>query len=141
MKRFPFNASLRGLLALSAVGLVALVACAPAAAQADKQLVRLAKLDIYPAELERYRVALKAHIETALRVEPGVLTLYAVAEKANPAHITILEIYASEAAYQAHLKTPHFLTYKTGTLHMVKSLELVETEPLLPNVSVKSHRP
>jgi len=27
---------------------------------------------------------------------------------------------------QAHLKTPHFLKYKNGTLKMVKSLELLE---------------
>ena len=132
---------LRGLLLLGAVGLLTLVASGKAAAQTDKQLVRLAKLEIYPAQLESYKAAIKEHIETALRVEPGVLTLYAVAEKAQPTHITVLEIYASEAAYQAHLKTPHFLKYKSGTQKMVKSLELVETDPLVPNVPVKTSRP
>ena len=135
------NAPLRGLLWLGVVGLLTLVASEKAAAQTDKQLVRLARLEIYPAQLESYKAAIKEHIETALRVEPGVLTLYAVAEKANPTHITVLEIYASEAAYQAHLKTPHFLKYKSGTQQMVKSLELVETEPLVPNVPVKTYRP
>ena len=135
------NAPLRGLLWLGVVGLLTLVASGKAAAQTDKQLVRLARLEIYPAQLESYKAAIKEHIETALRVEPGVLTLYAVAEKANPTHITVLEIYASEAAYQAHLKTPHFLKYKSGTQQMVKSLELVETEPLVPNVPVKTYRP
>jgi quinol monooxygenase YgiN len=135
------NLPLRGLLWLGVVGLLTLVASEKAAAQTDKQLVRLARLEIYPAQLESYKAAIKEHIETALRVEPGVLTLYAVAEKANPTHITVLEIYASQAAYQAHLKTPHFLKYKSGTQKMVKSLELVETEPLVPNVPVKSYRP
>lgn len=124
---------LRSLLCLGAVGLLMLVWGGKAAAQASTQLVRLARLEIYPAQLGSYQAALKEHIETALRVEPGVLTLYAVAEKANPTHLTILEIYASEAAYQAHLKTPHFLKYKNGTKEMVKSLELVETVPLVPN--------
>lgn len=135
------NVPLRGLLLLGIVGLLTLVASGKAVAQTDKQLVRLARLEIYPAQLESYKAAIKEHIETALRVEPGVLTLYAVAEKANPTHITVLEIYASEAAYQAHLKTPHFLKYKSGTQKMVKSLELVETEPLVPNVPVKTYRP
>ena len=135
------NAPLRSLLWLGVVGLLTLVASGKAAAQTNKQLVRLARLEIYPAQLESYKAAIKEHIETALRVEPGVLTLYAVAEKAHPTHITMLEIYASEAAYQAHLKTPHFLKYKSGTQQMVKSLELVETEPLVPNAPVKTYRP
>ena len=46
--------------------------------------------------------------------------------------IRILEIYASEEAYQQHLKTDHFLRYKQGTLHMVKSLKLPTMQPLDP---------
>jgi quinol monooxygenase YgiN len=46
--------------------------------------------------------------------------------------IRILEIYASEEAYQRHLKTEHFLKYKQGTLHMVKSLNLPTMRPLDP---------
>ncbi|UOG77491.1 antibiotic biosynthesis monooxygenase (plasmid) [Hymenobacter tibetensis] len=119
------------------VGILTLVTGSSAVALTNKQLVRLAKLEIYPTQLENYKAALKVGIETPLRVEPGVLTLYAVAEKNDPTHITILEIYASEAAYQAHLKTPYFLAYKTGTAKMVKSLDLVETVPVAPGVKVK----
>lgn len=46
--------------------------------------------------------------------------------------IRILEIYASEEAYQSHLKTEHFQKYKQGTLHMVKSLRLPTMQPLDP---------
>jgi len=66
-----------------------------------------------------------------------VLTLYAVAEKSDPTNITILEIYADSAAYEAHLQTPHFIKYKTGTAEMVKSLELIETTPLIPELKIK----
>lgn len=69
-------------------------------------------------------------METAVRVEPGVLTLYAVAEKGNPTNIIIFEIYADEAAYNAHLETPHFKKYKSSTKSMIKSLELVKTVPI-----------
>ena len=48
----------------------------------------------------------------------------------NPCLIRILEIYANTAVYQAHLKTDHFLKYKQGTLHMVKSLNLKTMNPL-----------
>ena len=76
-----------------------------ATAQNSKQMVRLAQLQIDSTQLENYKVALKEEIETSLRIEPGVLTLYAVAEKNNPTHITILEIYANEEAYKKHLQT------------------------------------
>ena len=47
-----------------------------------------------------------------------------------PTQIRILEIYASQDAYQQHLATEHFQKYKQGTLHMVKSLSLPTMQPL-----------
>ena len=100
-------------------------------------MVRLAKVVIDSSQLENYKVMLKEEIETSVRVEPGVLTLYAVFEKENPTHFTILEIYADTAAYKAHLLTPHFIKYKTGTKDMVKSLELVPADPLVSDMKIK----
>ena len=122
---------------LGALLTLTLAMCAHSLADDDGRIVRLAKLQIDPSQLESYKAALKEGVETALRVEPGVLTLYPVAEKNNPTHITILEIYANAKAYEAHLQTPHFLKYKNATKDMVKSLELVETIPLEPGVKVK----
>ncbi|HET7002969.1 MAG TPA: putative quinol monooxygenase [Puia sp.] len=99
-------------------------------AQNNHQVVRIAKLQIDSAQLENYKTALKIHAETAVRVEPGVITLYAVYEKNHPTHVTVFEIYASQDAYQAHLKTAHFLLYKQTTKDMVQSLELIETVPI-----------
>lgn len=109
----------------------------PIIAQTENQIVRLARLEIDSAQLENYKVFLKEGIETAVRLEPGVLTLYAVSEKNKPTHFTILEIYASTEAYKKHITTPHFLKYKNGTKDMVKSLELVETSPLVPGMKIK----
>ena len=50
----------------------------------NKQLVRLAKLVIDSTQLKSYNTFLKGEIETSVKVEPGVLTLYAVAEKNRP---------------------------------------------------------
>jgi len=106
-------------------------------AQDNTQMVRLAKLIIDPAQLENYKAALKEEIDTSVLLEPGVLTLYAVSEKENPTHITILEIYADEDAYHAHIQTPHFTKYKKGTMHMIKSMELAESIPLIPEMKIK----
>ncbi len=109
-------------------------------AQEKGQIVRLAKLVIDSVHLERYKELLKEGIKTALQEEPGVLTIYALSEKENPTYFTILETYASIEAYQTHIQTPHFLKYKNGTLHMVKSLELIETVPLLPELKIGQTR-
>lgn len=111
--------------------------CTNASAQNENQKVRLAKIVIDSTQLENYKALLKEEIETSVRVEPGVITLYAVSEKNNPTHITILEIYADTAAYKAHLQTPHFIKYKTFTKDMVKSLELAEVDPLVPGMKIK----
>jgi len=102
-----------------------------------QQIVRLSKLEIAPEKLEQYKVALKEEIEASIRLEPGVLTLYAVFEKRAPNKLTILEIYKNRKAYESHIKTPHFLKYKTGTMDMVVSLELIDADPLIPDLKIK----
>jgi quinol monooxygenase YgiN len=101
-----------------------------ATAQHDNRKVRIANIQIDPVYLAEYKAALAEHAKVAVRVEPGVLALQAVYDKAQPTKVTVFEVYASEEAYQFHIKTPHFLKYKNGTLKMVKFLELVEVEPI-----------
>lgn len=97
-----------------------------AMAQEKTQMVRLAKIKVDPAQLDKYNTALQEQMTTAVSLEPGVLTYYAVADKSNPAHITILEIYADVAAYKSHIETAHFKKYKETVKDMVQSLELVD---------------
>ena|SRR6187402_2122595 len=94
-------------------------------------VVRIAELEIDPPQLAVYLEALKEEIEASVRLEPGVLALNAVAEKEHPTRIRLLEIYANDGAYRAHLDSPHFRKYKVSTGKMVKSLRLVETTPIM----------
>lgn len=97
----------------------------------DSTVVRIARLQIDSTRLELYKELLKEEIEAALRLEPGVLALYSVADKHNPDRITVFEIYASDAAYRSHILTPHFLKYKTSTKDMVLHLDLSEHVPVI----------
>jgi quinol monooxygenase YgiN len=99
-------------------------------AQTREPYVRIAKIVVDSTQLENYKAALKEGIETAVRLEPGVLRMYAVYDKDNPTHVTVFETYASREAYESHLQTPHFKKYKTSTLSMVKSLELTDVVPI-----------
>jgi quinol monooxygenase YgiN len=97
----------------------------------QERIVRIAELEIYPDQVAPYKAALKEEIETSIRVEPGVLTLYAVSVKGHPNQVRLFESYSNQAAYQSHLQTAHFRKYKVQTQNMVKSLTLIETDPIL----------
>ncbi|MEH2321279.1 putative quinol monooxygenase [Nostoc sp.] len=118
----------------SVLTLCLLCACGRAPAeQTQGRMVRLAELEIDPAKLENYKADLREEIEASIRLEPGVLTLYAVSLKDNPTSIRILETYADVDAYKAHIESPQFKKYKTNTQKMVKSLKLFETDPVSPS--------
>lgn len=92
----------------------------------DNRMYRIARIQIDPAQLDKYNIALKEQMTTAIRVEPGVLSYYAVADKKNPSHITIFEVYADSIAYKSHIQTPHFKKYKETVQHMVTALDVVD---------------
>ncbi|MFS8048088.1 putative quinol monooxygenase [Rhizobium sp. BR 314] len=94
-------------------------------------IIRMAELEIDPAQLDAYKAFLTEEIEASVRLEPGVLSLNAVSVKGDPAQIRIFEVYADQVAYEAHLKAPHFLKYKNGTAAMVRSLRLIEADPIV----------
>ena len=132
-----------------ALGLLLLTACCDHRSKEDNDMckklpmqndgiVRLSKIRVNPDYLEEY---MKYAVEVgtvSLETEPGVLSMYAVADKEDPCNITILETYASQEAYRSHIASEHFQKYKQGTLHMVDSLLLDDVTPLNPNSKIKN---
>lgn len=106
--------------------------CAKLPMKADG-IVRLSKIEVYPEFLDEYMKYATEVGEVSLRIEPGVLTMYALTEKENPCRVTILETYASRAAYESHVASEHFQKYKQETLHMVKTLVLSDQMPINPD--------
>ena len=96
----------------------------------DTMLVRIAEIEVHPEHLEAYLTAAIEIQQKSLAEEPGVLCLFPNQMKEDSTQIRILEIYASQQAYQHHIQTAHFQKYKQGTLHMVKSLKLQDLTPL-----------
>ncbi len=95
-------------------------------------LVRIAEIEVHPEHLDAYLAAAKMVGAESVTKETGVVCIFPMQQKEHPTQIRIVEIYRDEAAYKAHLETPHFKAYKTGTLHMVKSLNLAPMKPLDP---------
>ena len=105
-----------------------------AQSDADQMIFRIAEIEVHPQYLDDYIQAASAISTASIKNEPGVISLIPMQIKDEPNKIRILEIYASQEAYQQHISTEHFKTYKQGTLHMVKNLTLIDTKSLNPAI-------
>jgi quinol monooxygenase YgiN len=104
----------------------------------NKMITRIARLTIDSTKVDLYMGLLKEQMQTAVRVEPGVISYEVFADKTNSAKITIIEIYANNDAYLSHRETPHFKKYKDAVADMVKTLELTEVNPVLSEKKASS---
>ena len=105
---------------------------ANAQTQSD-MLIRISEIEVYPEYLEEYLNFAKNVGATSVKEEPGVVCIYPMVQQRDSCQIRILEIYRDMDAYKSHIQTKHFQTYKQGTLHMVKKLDLVDMYPLNPD--------
>ena len=96
-------------------------------------IVRIAEIEVYPEYLKDYLKLARNVGSESVRKEPGVICIFPNQVRADETKIRIVEIYRNKEAYQHHLTTPHFQAYKQGTLHMVKSLNLLDIQPLTPD--------
>lgn len=115
------------------LALLTAIAMAPAVqsqSKVDRMLVRIAEIEIDPRHAAEYLGILKREAAASVKLEPGVVCIFPMTERSQPNHVRLLEIYASQEAYEAHLKSPHFLEYKSSTLPMIKSLRLVDMNAL-----------
>ena len=117
----------RTFLSILIFGILNLI-CFNTKAQDTNKMYRIAKIKVDAKQLENYKSALKEQMNAAIKLEPGVLSYTAVADKKDATLITIFEVYASVEAYQSHIIAPHFKKYKETVKDMVLSLELIDTE-------------
>src|SRR5687768_12776379 len=103
-----------------------LLSCCSVFAQKSNMIIRISEIEIYPNYLQEYKAILKEEASASVKLEPGVISIYPMYQKEDSTQVRILEIYADRAAYESHLKTPHFQKYKTTTVKMVRSLKLMD---------------
>ena len=96
-------------------------------------IVRISEIEVYPEYLAEYLAFAKEVAEESVKNEKDVVSIYPMSVIKNNAKIKILEIYRTREAYKKHIESPHFKKYKESTLHMVKSLELVDMFQICPS--------
>lgn len=102
------------------------------AQQADEMIFRISEIEVYPEYLQEYLTFAQNVGATSVEKEPGVVCIFPMQMQRDSCQIRIIEIYAGQEAYKSHIASSHFQTYKQGTLHMVKHLDLVDCRPMNP---------
>lgn len=95
-------------------------------------IVRISEIEVYREYLDEYLDYAKEVAKISVEQEKDVISIYPMSVIKDNTQIRILEIYRNQEAYKNHINSPHFKKYKEGTLHMVKSLDLVDTYQLCP---------
>lgn len=118
------------ILALLCAAALALPFAGAAAAAEKAPRVNMAEIVVKPECREAFLASVREEMRESLRVEPGVVALYMVADKNDENRLLFFEIYADDEAYQKHRDTPHFKKYIETTKDMAVSKEVVQTAPL-----------
>ena len=98
--------------------------------ESKTMVVRIAEIEVHPQYLKDYLEAARNVGAESVKKESGVICIFPNQMTEDENKIRIVEIYRNKEAYEHHLTTEHFQAYKRGTLHMVKSLNLVDLSPL-----------
>ncbi|VTY04031.1 Antibiotic biosynthesis monooxygenase [Neisseria subflava] len=87
--------------------------------QTSTTQTRLVNVIVKPEHNIQFSKIIQAEMAQSLKVEDGVLAMYAATKQDSPNDWIFFEIYTDEAAYQAHRETPHFKDYLKQTDKMI----------------------
>jgi hypothetical protein len=104
--------SAKQLLILGAAVLMSFLSRGALTGETQRPVVCRAELAIDPAQLESYKAVVKGEIDTSVRVEPGVLAIYCVAEKDNPRSVTPVE--DAHLGYPASSSSRAFASWRSA---------------------------
>jgi quinol monooxygenase YgiN len=67
---------------------------------------------VKPEHVEAFTAEIRKNAKASRETEPGCRQFDVCAAPDDPAKIVLYEVYDDKAAFEAHLKTPHFLAIK-----------------------------
>ncbi len=73
---------------------------------------------VLPDHLDAF-LAATALNATASRQEPGIVRFDVLADRVDPGHVVLVEIYVDEAAAAAHKETAHYATWRDTVAPMM----------------------
>jgi autoinducer 2-degrading protein len=75
-------------------------------------------IEVVPDQLDAFHAATQLNA-AASRAEPGILRFDVLTDRAEPAHVVLVEIYRDETAAAAHKETAHYATWRDAVAPMM----------------------
>jgi quinol monooxygenase YgiN len=79
-----------------------------------------------PGALGPFRRLVDDNARASARTEPGCRRFDVLAPKGEPDRVMLYEIYDNRAAFEAHLKTPHFASFSAESAALVSEKTVFE---------------
>ena len=96
----------------------------------ERTINNLVIVEVKPEFQSEFRNIVLPEMVESLKVEKGVLAMYAGTDSETPKRWYFYDIYASEEDYQLHRQTLHFLDYLRQTAHMSTSKDAIPVKPV-----------
>lgn len=96
----------------------------------ERTINNLVIVEVKPEFQSEFRNIVLPEMVESLKVEKGVLAMYAGTDSETPKRWYFYEIYASEEDYQLHRQTLHFLDYLRQTAHMSARKDAISVKPV-----------
>jgi (4S)-4-hydroxy-5-phosphonooxypentane-2,3-dione isomerase len=86
----------------------------------------LVDFKIKPGQMAAFRRLIDDNAKASVKHEPGCRRFDVAQHRKEPDHVLLYEIYSDRAAFDAHLKTPHFAQFNSASAPLVADKTVTE---------------
>jgi quinol monooxygenase YgiN len=86
--------------------------------------VIIAEFEVKPGKLEQFLELAEVDSRHSVADEPGCRQFTVTVDREPPDRVVLFEVYDDEAAFDAHLKTPHLEAFRAGIEPLVVSRQI-----------------
>ena len=90
-----------------------------ATSTAARPLVIIAEFEVKPGKLEQFLELAETDSRHSVADEPGCRQFTVTVDRERPDRVVLFEVYDDDAAFDAHLETPHLQAFRTGIEDLV----------------------
>lgn len=95
----------------------------------------LLKTRLKPGTCDAFMDAMGVNAAASVRDEAGCLTFDVLRDRSDADLVWLYEVYVDEVAFEAHMRTPHFLASRPLVEPLIESQEAIEADLLVLNPS------
>ena len=93
------------------------------------RLVIIAEFDVKPGARDAFLAAAHEDAQTSLRDEPGCRRFDVLTPDGGGDKVVLYEIYDDDAAFAAHMETPHFAAFRDAIADLEESRRVGKYRP------------